>query len=183
MIFTRENRLSIVGENWLVVVMWELDGNCQVKVGWELSDENCQVRIGWKLSGENWMRIVRWEIDENCQVRIVWWELDENCRGISEKFIYYCMRIVDENCKSFLLGLQKCKICIKSYCYISKKCWYQTSIRVNLKKKYEMDLMSIVEDTERTRFCPQMDRRTRWYQYTPLSTSLKRGYNDPKLPL
>ena len=52
--------------------------------------------------------------------------------------------------------------------------------------KYEMDLMSIVEDTERTRFCPQMDRRTdgrtdrrtRWYQYTPLSTSLKRGYND-----
>ena len=30
-------------------------------------------------------------------------------------------------------------------------------------------------DTERTRFCPQTDRRTRWYQYTPLSTSLKRG--------
>ena len=26
--------------------------------------------------------------------------------------------------------------------------------------KYEMDPMSIVEDTERTRFCPQMDRRT-----------------------
>ena len=26
--------------------------------------------------------------------------------------------------------------------------------------KYEMDLMSIVEDTERTRFCPQTDRRT-----------------------
>ena len=26
--------------------------------------------------------------------------------------------------------------------------------------KYVMDLMSIVEDTERTRFCPQMDRRT-----------------------
>ena len=23
----------------------------------------------------------------------------------------------------------------------------------------------------------QMDRRTRWYQYTPISTSLKRGYN------
>ena len=41
--------------------------------------------------------------------------------------------------------------------------------------KYEMDPMRIVEDTERTRFCPQMDRRTRWYQYTPLSTSLKRG--------
>ena len=49
--------------------------------------------------------------------------------------------------------------------------------------KYEMDPMRIVEDTERTRFCPQTDkrtdrrtdRRTRWYQYTPLSTSLKRG--------
>ena len=37
--------------------------------------------------------------------------------------------------------------------------------------KYEMDPMSIVEDTERTRFCPQtdkrMDGRTRWNQYTP----------------
>ena len=37
--------------------------------------------------------------------------------------------------------------------------------------------MSIVEDRELTRFCPQTDRRTRWYQYTPLSTLLKRGYN------
>ena len=26
--------------------------------------------------------------------------------------------------------------------------------------KYEMDPTSIVEDTERTQFCPQMDRRT-----------------------
>ena len=41
--------------------------------------------------------------------------------------------------------------------------------------KYEMDPTSIVEDTERTRFCPQTDRRTdgrtdrrtRWNQYTP----------------
>ena len=41
--------------------------------------------------------------------------------------------------------------------------------------KYEMDPMSIVEDTERTRFCPQTDGWTRWNQYTPLSTSLKRG--------
>ena len=41
--------------------------------------------------------------------------------------------------------------------------------------KYEMDPMSIVEDKERTRFCPQTDRRTRWNQYTPHSTSLKRG--------
>ena len=44
-------------------------------------------------------------------------------------------------------------------------------------RKYGMDPTSIVEDTERTRFCPQTDRRTRWNQYTPLSTSLKRGYN------
>ena len=28
--------------------------------------------------------------------------------------------------------------------------------------KYEMDPTSIVEDTERTRFCPQTDRWTRW---------------------
>ena len=53
--------------------------------------------------------------------------------------------------------------------------------------KYEMVPTSIVEDTERTRFCPQTDRRTdgrtegradgrtSWNQYTPLSTSLKRG--------
>ena len=40
--------------------------------------------------------------------------------------------------------------------------------------KYEMDPTSIVEDAERTRFCPQTDRRTRWNQYTPLSTSLNR---------
>ena len=44
--------------------------------------------------------------------------------------------------------------------------------------KYEMDPTNIVEDTGRTRFCPQTDRRTRWNQYTPLSTSLKRGYKN-----
>ena len=42
--------------------------------------------------------------------------------------------------------------------------------------KYEMDPTSILEDTEWTWFFPQKDRRTRWNQYTPLSTSLKRGY-------
>ena len=42
--------------------------------------------------------------------------------------------------------------------------------------KYKMDLTSIFEDTERTRFCPQTDKRTRWNQYTPLSTLLKQGY-------
>ena len=33
--------------------------------------------------------------------------------------------------------------------------------------KYEMDPVSIVEDTERRPFSPQTDRRTRWNQYTP----------------
>ena len=47
--------------------------------------------------------------------------------------------------------------------------------------KYEMDSAGIVEVTEWTRFCPQMDgqmdRRTDAVKpvYTPLSTSLKRG--------
>ena len=45
--------------------------------------------------------------------------------------------------------------------------------------KYEMDLTSIVEDTERTQFYPQMDRRTTWNRYTPPSTLLKRGNNNP----
>ena len=46
--------------------------------------------------------------------------------------------------------------------------------------KYEMDPTSIVEDTERTRVCPQTDRRTdrqtdKVKPVYPLSTSLKRG--------
>ena len=42
--------------------------------------------------------------------------------------------------------------------------------------KYEMDPTSMVEDTERTRFCPQTDRRTDGQGETsiPTSTSLKR---------
>ena len=52
--------------------------------------------------------------------------------------------------------------------------------------KYEMDPMSIVEDTERTRFCPQTDRRTdgrtdrrtRWYQYTPYQLRWSGGYKN-----
>ena len=47
--------------------------------------------------------------------------------------------------------------------------------------KCKMDLASIVEDTERTRFCPQtdrwMDRRTRWNQYTPFQLRWSGGYN------
>ena len=34
--------------------------------------------------------------------------------------------------------------------------------------KYEMDLASIVEDTELPQFCQQMSRQTRWNQYTLL---------------
>ena len=42
--------------------------------------------------------------------------------------------------------------------------------------KYEMDLTSIVEDTERTQLCPQMDRRTdKVKPVYPLSTLLKSG--------
>ena len=40
----------------------------------------------------------------------------------------------------------------------------------------QLDLARIVEDTERTPFCPQTDRRTRWNQYTPLNY-VERGYN------
>ena len=50
---------------------------------------------------------------------------------------------------------------------------------------YEMDQACIAEVTERTRLCPHTDGQTdrwtdgqmTWNQYTPLSTSLKRGYN------
>ena len=60
---------------------------------------------------------------------------------------------------------------------ILKKALHATHLLKLLDKmcKYEMDPMSIIEVTERPWFCPQTDRRTRWYQYTPLSISLKRG--------
>ena len=41
--------------------------------------------------------------------------------------------------------------------------------------KFKMEPMSIVGDTERAWFCPQMDRRTRWYQYTPFQLRWSRG--------
>ena len=46
--------------------------------------------------------------------------------------------------------------------WILKRALYATHLLKLLDKmcKYEMDPMSIVEDTERTRFCPQTDRRT-----------------------
>ena len=44
--------------------------------------------------------------------------------------------------------------------------------------KYEMDLAGIVEDTDRTRFCPQTDRRKDKVKPAyPPSTSLSEGYN------
>ena len=61
--------------------------------------------------------------------------------------------------------------------WILKQALHTTHLLKLLDKKckYEMDPMGILEDTERTRFCPQTDRRrdgrtdrrTRWYQYTP----------------
>ena len=47
---------------------------------------------------------------------------------------------------------------------------------------YEMELVSVVEDTEQTPFCPQMDRRTNGQKDNvkpvyPPSTSLSGGYN------
>ena len=55
--------------------------------------------------------------------------------------------------------------------------------------KYEMDPVSIVEDTQGTRFCPQMDgqtdrrtdgtdRLTTWNQYTPFQNRWSTGYNE-----
>ena len=47
--------------------------------------------------------------------------------------------------------------------------------------KYEMDPMSIVEDTERTRFCPHTDRRTDGQSNTsipPFQLRWSGGYND-----
>ena len=52
---------------------------------------------------------------------------------------------------------------------------HATHLLKMLDKMCKYDPPSIVEDTERKRFCPQTDRRTKWNQYTPLSTSLKRG--------
>ena len=50
----------------------------------------------------------------------------------------------------------------KTNFWILKRALHATHLLKLLDKmcKYEMDLMSIVEDTEWTRFCPQTDRRT-----------------------
>ena len=64
--------------------------------------------------------------------------------------------------------------------WILKRALHVTHLPKLLDKtcKYEMDPISIVEDTERTRFCPQTDRRTRWYQYTPYQLRWSGGYNN-----
>ena len=49
--------------------------------------------------------------------------------------------------------------------------------------KYEMHPTSIVEYTEQTRFCPQTDRRTRWYQYTPFQLRWSGDYKNNRAPL
>ena len=59
---------------------------------------------------------------------------------------------------------------------LKKKTLHATHLLKLLDKicKYEMDQVSIVEDTERTPLCPKINRRTRWNHYT-LWTSLKSG--------
>ena len=54
------------------------------------------------------------------------------------------------------------KIAKISNCWILQRALHATHLLKLLDKmcKYEMDPMSIVEDTERTRFCPQTVRRT-----------------------
>ena len=44
--------------------------------------------------------------------------------------------------------------------------------------EYEMDLVSIVEDTERTRFCPQMDRWTDGETSIPPFNFIEPGYKN-----
>ena len=60
-----------------------------------------------------------------------------------------------------------------SNCWILKQTLHATHFLKLLDKicKYERDPMSIVEDTERTRFCPQTDRRIDGQ----VKTSLRRG--------
>ena len=58
------------------------------------------------------------------------------------------------------------------YFNFEKKTLHATHLLLKLLDKmckYEMDLVTIVEDTERTRFCPPTDRRTRWNQYSPFN--------------
>ena len=67
--------------------------------------------------------------------------------------------------------------------WILKRALHATHLLKLLDKmcKYEMDPMSIVEDTERTRLCPQTDRRTDGQGDTsipPFQLRWSGGYND-----
>ena len=67
--------------------------------------------------------------------------------------------------------------------WILKRALHATHLLKLLDKmcKYEMDPMSIVEDTERTRFCPQTDRRTDGQGDTsipPFQLRWSGGYNN-----
>ena len=95
---TDENRLADHYEKIGWALWVRIDWAVLMRIEWEL-DENCQLGIGWELSGENWMRIVRWKLDENCR-----WELQGHFWKSHLLLHENWMRIVDENCQSFLLG-------------------------------------------------------------------------------
>ena len=104
---------------------------------------------------------------------------------------YYWV-ILDPKSKEDKVKVTNLKNLPKFQNWILKQTLHATHLLKLLDKmcKYEMDPTSIVEVTERTRFCPQTDGktdrrtngrtdgRTTWSQYTPLSTSLKRGYKE-----
>ena len=66
-------------------------------------------------------------------------------------------------------NFMKFNLPILHFFYLLKKKLHATHFLKLFDKicKYEMDPASIVEDTEGTPFCPQMDRRTRWNQCIP----------------
>ena len=70
--------------------------------------------------------------------------------------------------------------------WILKRALHATHLKLLDKMcKYEMDPMSIVEDIERTRFCPQTDRRTDGQGDTsipPFQLRWSEGYNNGLWP-
>ena len=142
--------------------LWWMDG-CSVR--WSVSQS-----VAWVMNG--WMN---GQMDGNPKTRTI----------RTPAFWGYPRRLmITHTIESYWIPSQKKTksklqiLKIRQNFWILKRALHGTHLLKLLDKmcKYEMDPMSIVEDTERTLFCPQTDRRTRWYQYTPLSTSLKRGY-------
>ena len=106
---------------------------------------------------------------------------------------YHCV-ILDPKSKEDKVRVTNFKKFAKiSNFWILKQALHATHLLKLLDKmcKYEMDPMSIVEDTEWTRFCPQTDRRTnrrtdrrtRWYQYTPFQLCWRGGIINATLSL